>query len=91
MARQSKTRFIAGAVCPECRAMDRIRLTETAGRRLRQCVACGAFEEETRESAQILPLTRFSKQPGSVSAATDSVQRLRILDESSPKDDADRS
>lgn len=86
MADQSKTRFIAGAVCPECRAMDRVRLTETAGRRLRECVACGAFEEETRESAQILPLTRFSKTPGGAPPPAESVQRLRFLDEPSPSD-----
>jgi uncharacterized metal-binding protein (TIGR02443 family) len=45
-----KCRFIAGAVCPECGAEDRIVVeTGEAGPRQR-CVACGFSLEQTSES-----------------------------------------
>jgi|TARA_R110000796_G_scaffold88164_2_gene189730 uncharacterized protein len=34
-------RFIAGAVCPACSAMDTIRMYEVDGVPNRECVACG--------------------------------------------------
>ncbi len=34
-------RFIAGAVCPACSAMDTIRMYEIDGVPNRECVACG--------------------------------------------------
>ncbi len=42
-------RFIAGAVCPRCAAMDRIvAYTDEDQRQVRECVACG-FNEKLRE------------------------------------------
>ncbi len=41
-----RRRFIAGAVCPQCRELDRLvveRISETVQRRL--CVACGFSDE----------------------------------------------
>lgn len=41
MARTPK-RFIAGAVCPRCAAMDRLTLfTDSEGVQHRECVSCG--------------------------------------------------
>jgi len=35
-------RFIAGAVCPRCAKMDKIKMfTDDAGEQIRECVACG--------------------------------------------------
>jgi len=34
-------RFIAGAVCPRCNALDRIVVFEVDGRTHRECVRCG--------------------------------------------------
>lgn len=35
-------RFIAGAVCPRCAEMDKIKMfTDDAGEQIRECVACG--------------------------------------------------
>lgn len=39
-----KRRFIAGAVCPRCAALDRIVSWEADGRQYRACVQCG-FED----------------------------------------------
>jgi hypothetical protein len=37
-------RFIAGAVCPQCRQIDRIVVEATDGGRRRRCVDCGHTE-----------------------------------------------
>ena len=37
-------RFIAGAVCPRCKAVDRIVVFHREGRDHRECVACGFRE-----------------------------------------------
>lgn len=38
-------RFIAGAICPRCAAMDKVRTWEQNGIRYRDCVACDFFEQ----------------------------------------------
>jgi hypothetical protein len=38
---QSKKRFIAGAVCPKCSAMDRIVMYRIDDKDYRECVDCG--------------------------------------------------
>lgn len=42
-----KKRFIAGAVCPRCSAMDRIVNFREGGKNYRECVECG-FKDEIR-------------------------------------------
>ena len=47
-------RFIAGAVCPRCAAMDRVVMYEDEGQQVRECIDCGfrdvmASEPETQE------------------------------------------
>ena len=40
-----KKRFIAGAVCPRCAAMDKIVMYQQDEKNFRECVACG-YEDE---------------------------------------------
>jgi len=51
-------RFIAGAVCPSCGAVDRtvveVVVEEAGATRVRGCVACGFSERET-QSAPAVP------------------------------------
>jgi len=69
-------RFIAGAVCPRCAAMDRIvAYTDEDQRQVRECVTCGfneklrevdavaaqAPEPETRTTRKKIPLTEQIK------------------------------
>lgn len=56
----SKARFIAGAVCPSCRAMDRVVVEEHEGGRRRRCVACGHFDALAQGSGPTPP-TRFTR------------------------------
>jgi uncharacterized metal-binding protein (TIGR02443 family) len=51
-------RFIAGAVCPECRAIDRTVVEVAEGRRQRRCVACGHCEQQI-DASPPEPATRF--------------------------------
>ena len=40
------SRFIAGAVCPNCNEVDRIVVKEEEGRAYRLCVSCGYTDEK---------------------------------------------
>ncbi|MFC0336814.1 hypothetical protein SAMN05421848_2953 [Kushneria avicenniae] len=55
MNQQTPKRFIAGAICPRCNAMDRIRSWESNGTRYRECISCDFFEQ--------LPMTEESLDP----------------------------
>ncbi len=44
-----KKRFIAGAVCPRCSAMDRIMMFETEDGTFRECVDCGFADKQPEE------------------------------------------
>ena len=81
-SRFTKRRFIAGAVCPQCRALDRLVL-ESCGDGLeqqRRCVACGFNEtmEGTGGPPAIVPRARFERSQ----AAPVDQQVVRILDPS---------
>ena len=47
MAYSTKRRFVAGAVCPRCSAMDKLTVYHEADKDYRECVSCG-FKEEMR-------------------------------------------
>ena len=70
-------RFIAGAVCPECRAMDRNVVEEQDGERRRRCVSCG-FTDTIASVAAAAPPTRFTRRPGA--GDEPSATPVRILD-----------
>ncbi|MEM1231109.1 MAG: YheV family putative zinc ribbon protein [Pseudomonadota bacterium] len=80
-----KKRFIAGAVCPQCRAEDRLqihwlRLGEQTWEE-RHCVACGFADqaEESVRGTETLPRIRRGRQSGDAPS-----QPVRILDPKSP-------
>ncbi|MEM1433283.1 MAG: YheV family putative metal-binding protein [Pseudomonadota bacterium] len=82
-----KKRFIAGAVCPECRAEDRllvewVRDIEDAAavtQRRRRCVNCGFLELEDLEPEPValstLPRIRLGAQSGDVAPSP-----VRLID-----------
>lgn len=45
MAYSEKRRFVAGAVCPRCSAMDKLVVYREADKDYRECVSCN-FKEE---------------------------------------------
>ena len=53
----SRRRFIAGAVCPECRALDRLVVEDRDGQRLQRCVECGF--ERLEQPGSSLPRGRL--------------------------------
>ncbi|GHB09886.1 YheV family putative zinc ribbon protein [Modicisalibacter luteus] len=72
-------RFIAGAVCPRCAAMDRLRAWEQNGIRYRDCVACDFFEQLPIDEEAAPELTTRVNQPRE-SQRDNEVQTVRILD-----------
>lgn len=49
-----KKRFIAGAVCPACSALDKVQMWDVDGVPNRECVACG-FADTLNEQGQSVP------------------------------------
>lgn len=72
-------RFIAGAVCEHCGAVDRIRVEVAAGARRRECVACG-HSDVLEEASDPLPQGRLDAPIASL---------LPSLNEPEPKTDPD--
>ena len=55
-----KKRFIAGAVCPKCKAMDTLSLTKENGVEKVTCVSCG--ESMTQPEEQVAKKVRPYEQ-----------------------------
>ena len=51
---EAKKRFIAGAVCPACSEMDRIKMWDVDGVPHRECVACG-YADTLNAQGQSVP------------------------------------
>lgn len=63
-------RFIAGAVCPSCAALDKVVIYAQDNKQFRECVACG-FLDEMRIIAQPRELTtRVNLSPDEKKAQT---------------------
>ncbi len=67
MAYSTKRRFVAGAVCPRCSAMDKIVVYSEEGKDYRECVACGykdemRFQQQQRELETRVNQTEQDKQ-----------------------------
>lgn len=77
----SRPRFIAGAICPNCSAMDRLQVFEEAGQQKRRCVACG-HEDDLRSTASQPPTNRLDG--GLEQADPDAASPVRILDPGTP-------
>lgn len=74
-------RFIAGAVCPRCGALDRLLMDMDGAQRMRECVACGYRDElDPAVPSPDEPSTRVnSPRPGeSVLPHEEEVQVLRL-------------
>ncbi|QBG35898.1 YheV family putative zinc ribbon protein [Litorilituus sediminis] len=62
MKSRVKKRFIAGAICPQCKAQDTMALTKEDGVEKVTCVSCGEqmvqaeaqVEKEVRDSEQVI-------------------------------------
>ncbi|MCE3028396.1 YheV family putative zinc ribbon protein [Salinicola sp. DM10] len=74
-------RFIAGAICPRCAAMDRIRSWEQNGIRYRDCVSCDFFEQlPVEESAQDELPTRVNQPRETQKPAREEISTVKIID-----------
>lgn len=71
-----KKRFIAGAVCPRCAALDRIITFEREGLPYRGCISCDFEEEQPTEGAADELPTRVNQTVESEST----VQVVQIID-----------
>jgi uncharacterized metal-binding protein (TIGR02443 family) len=72
-----KKRFIAGAVCPRCKATDRIVMYRVDDLDYRECVECG-FRDEMRFKAGVREIqTRVNTPAEQVARET---QVVRLLD-----------
>ncbi|HLS97659.1 MAG: YheV family putative zinc ribbon protein [Porticoccaceae bacterium] len=70
-------RFIAGAVCPKCAAMDRIVMYTDNGKQFRECVSCGYLDEMRFNTAPRELDTRVNRSEEERRAA---VQPVRLID-----------
>ena len=94
-----KKRFIAGAVCPDCQAVDRI-VVETGRQNVadsdlvdphqevsrRRCVACGfadEFSTDTLVSSQGVPRGKPERPKSNPSRPATPAQAVKILDPAS--------
>ena len=55
-----KKRFISGAICPKCKAMDTMALTKEDGVEKVTCVSCG--EQMVQPEAQVAKAVRQHEQ-----------------------------
>ena len=53
-----RPRFIAGAICPQCKEMDRLVVDMTTD--ARSCVECG-FSEKRPQDVTVEPVTRVTR------------------------------
>ena len=88
MSRDStRRRFIAGAVCPKCAAMDKIVVDLDTDRR--ECVACGFSDARPADPVQDLP-TRVSR--AAARRVETIAEPVRLMDPSpAPANDDDGS
>lgn len=73
-----KKRFIAGAVCPKCSAMDRIVMYREGDSDFRECVECGFKDEMRLQSAPRELDTRVNQTEQQRAQET---QPVKILDQ----------
>ncbi len=74
----TRPRFIAGAVCPECRAVDRIVVEGRDQTRRRRCVSCGYTDSLLAGAAA--PATRFSRPRPAASDRDTPATAVRIVE-----------
>lgn len=75
-----KKRFIAGAVCPRCAAMDTLKAWEQNGTRYRECVDCDFFEQLPMEESQNVEELKTRVNTPAPDESDNEIQTVRILD-----------
>ncbi|MDO6508225.1 YheV family putative zinc ribbon protein [Colwellia sp. 4_MG-2023] len=60
MKKQQRKRFIAGAICPKCKAQDTLALTKEDGVEKVTCVSCG--DQMTQSEPQVEEVVRQHEQ-----------------------------
>ncbi|MEZ5558563.1 MAG: YheV family putative metal-binding protein [Pseudomonadales bacterium] len=75
-------RFIAGAICPNCRAQDRIVVEQGAAGAQRRCVSCGYVD--TLVTAPSAPTSRLERPRAGAETEQKPVP-VRLLDPSKPE------
>ncbi len=78
----TRRRFIAGAVCPRCAAMDRIILDLDSD--MRECVACGFSDTRPDAPAPREPGTRVTR--AAARRPQTEAQVVRLIDPSAPSE-----
>lgn len=73
-------RFIAGAVCPRCGEMDRLRTYSSNEGTFKECVACDYTEKQLAQVELAELDTRVNHLPEEENAADDAVQVVQLLD-----------
>lgn len=76
MAYSQKRRFVAGAVCPRCSAMDKLVVYNEDGKDYRECVSCG-YKDEMRFAGTTRELT--TRVNVSETEKKEQVQVVKIL------------
>lgn len=69
-----RPRFIAGAICPQCKAMDRLVVDMTTD--ARSCVECG-FSEKRPQDVTVEPVTRVTR--GSARLVETAAEPVRMM------------
>jgi uncharacterized metal-binding protein (TIGR02443 family) len=86
--RPVRRRFIAGAVCPSCRAQDRLVVEDGREGPVRRCVSCGYHEVLESDGPQHVPATRVTRRRLPGGAEQESARPVRIVG-NGPADDTD--
>lgn len=82
----TKKRFVAGAICPRCKVMDRIVMYRVDETDYRECVECG-FKDEMRFKPVVREVqTRVNTPEAKVAEET---QVVRILEPGGAKKSED--
>ena len=85
MNSSNRRRFIAGAVCPRCGAMDKIVVDMDTDRR--KCVACGF--EEARPGAEPVQELKTRVNRASARLVEPPPEPVRLMDPTTAASDAD--
>ncbi|MDH3644888.1 MAG: YheV family putative metal-binding protein [Gammaproteobacteria bacterium] len=72
----TKKRFIAGAICPQCQAQDRLVVEESDGAPIRRCVSCGFTDHQPAATSVTLP-TRFVRR----GLANSEAKPIKLIDD----------
>ena len=86
MSTRQRRRFIAGAVCPECRATDRMVVIGEPPEQRRECIECGFTEKAPQLPHSGEPPGRLQRTQQAQPPHSDDIQGVRILDPRKPSD-----